>query len=303
MDGGSEIVIKLQRIFLALFAFGSTIALSGCKFAVLDPKGIIAADEKRLLLIAVGLMLIVVIPAIAMTFMFAWKFRASNTKAKYTPDKAHNNALEAVVWGVPCLIIAILATLTWFSSHKLDPYRPLDVAAKPITIQAIALDWKWLFIYPDQKIATVNYLQIPINAPVLFLVTADAPMNSLAIPQLSGQIYAMAGMQTKLNIMANAAGEYRGLSTNFSGDGFSGMRFKVKAGTQQEFEDWVNEVKKSPKMLTMETYNKLAQPSENSPVEYFTVPEQGLYNNIIMKYMMPMENMSENASQHEHHHS
>lgn len=284
-------MIKLRTILFTTFSLATTLLLSGCQLAILDPKGIIAAQQKDLLIDSVLLMLIVVIPAIVLTLLFAWRYRAGNSSAKYSPEWSHSTLLEVIVWSVPCIIIGILAVMTWISSHTLDPYKPLNTTEKPLTIQAIALDWKWLFIYPDQKIATVNFIQIPINVPVRFLITADAPMNSFEMPQLAGQIYAMPGMQTKLNIMANEAGDYRGLSTNFSGLGFSGMRFTIRASSQDSFNQWVENVQKSTQALDNSAYSKLIQPSENNPAEFFTVPNNNLYEFVLMKYMMPMDNM------------
>lgn len=259
--------------------------------AVLNPEGIIAADEKHLLIEAVLLMLIVVIPVVILTIIIAWRYRASNTKAKYEPDWSHNTLLEVVWWTIPIIIIAILATITWISSHRLDPYRPLDVKAKPLTIQVIALEWKWLFIYPEQNIATLNYVQLPVNTPVRFLITSDAPMNSFQIPQLAGQIYAMAGMQTKLNVLANQVGNYRGLSTNYSGDGFNYMNFDAHVSTPDQFNQWVKTVQKSSNKLTMDAYNKLVLPTKDDPVKYFSGVSDNLFNIVIMKFMMPMKDM------------
>ncbi len=282
-------MIKLRNILFTLFSLATTLFLSGCNLGILDPKGIIAADEKRLLIDSVLLMLIVVIPAIVLTLLFAWRYREGNTSAKYDPNWYHSTTLEIIVWTIPCIIIGILAVVTWVTSHTLDPYKPLASNTKPITIQAIALNWKWLFIYPDQKIATINYVQIPVNVPVKFLITADAPMNSFEMPQLAGQIYAMAGMQTKLNIMANEPGDYRGFSSNFSGLGFSDMNFTVRATTQDSFNQWVDNVQQSPQTLTASAYNKLVEPSENNPTQYFSVPNTDLYGLVLMKYMMPMD--------------
>lgn len=289
-------MIKLRHILFTSLFLGLMPLISGCKMVLLDPKGLIAADEKRLLITAVLLMLIIVIPVIVLTLVFAWKYRASNTAAKYTPDWAHSTALEVVWWTIPCIIIAILATITWISSHQLDPYRPLDVKGKPITIEAISLEWKWLFIYPDQHIATVNYVEFPAQVPVRFLITSDAPMNSFQIPQLAGQIYAMAGMKTKLNLIANETGDYSGLSTNYSGAGFSDMKFAVRATSQAEFDQWVKTVKKSSQKLTPDVYNKLAQPSDNDPVGYFSYAPSDLFNNVVMKFMMPMPNTNNNVT-------
>ncbi len=194
--------------------------LAGCNSAILNPKGQIGHDEKQLLITSVVLMLIVVIPVIVMTIAFAWKYRASNTKARYEPDWSHSTAIEVVVWSIPCVIILVLAVLTWRSSHALDPYRPLDSDVKPITIEAVSLDWKWMFIYPDQNIATVNEIAFPVHTPLNFKITSDTVMNSFFIPHLGTMIYAMAGMETKLHLVANEPGEYFGLSTNYSGHGF-----------------------------------------------------------------------------------
>ena len=260
---------------------------------ILDPKGVIAASEKHLLILASLLMLIVVIPVIVLTFVFAWKYRASNTNAKYSPDWDESISLEVVWWAIPCVIIAILGYLTWTSTHKLDPYKPLASKTKPIIIQAIALEWKWLFIYPKQHIATVNYLQIPTHVPIRFLITSDAPMNSLEIPQLAGQIYAMTGMKTKLNLRADEPGRFTGLSTNFSGDGFSTMHFVVRATSEKQFNQWVKKSTRSPTTLTMAEYNKLIKPTSNSPVQYFSAPGNHIFDNAIMKYMGPdMSGMS-----------
>lgn len=279
--------MKLRHVFLTLLSLGSMLVLSGCKMVVLDPQGMIAADEKRLLITAVLLMLIIVLPVIVLIFVISFRYRASNTKAKYTPDWAHSNLLEAIWWTIPIIIIVILATITWISAHRLDPYRPLDVKTKPVTIQVVALEWRWLFIYPDQKIATMDFVEFPVNTPVTFLITSDAPMNSFQIPQLGGQIYAMAGMQTKLHLMASSLGEYQGGSVSFSGDGFANMKFKAKVVDQAAFNAWVKSVKKSPEALTMKTYNALVPPSQDHSVHYYASVQKGLFNDIIMKFMMP----------------
>lgn len=270
-----------------LFFFSATLLLSGCQLDILNPKGIIAIQERNLLIEATLLMLIVVIPVIIMNFIFVWRYRAGKGKGKYTPKWAHNNSLEAVVWAIPCIIIGVLATMTWYSTHQLDPYKPLNVKQKPLVIQAVALNWRWMFIYPNQNIATINYVQIPVHTPVRFLVTSDAPMNSLEIPQLAGQIYAMTGMRTKLNLMANEVGTYRGLSTNFSGEGFSGMHFIVRVDSKNAFENWVAKTKQSKNPLTLNKYKSLAKDSQDESMHFFSSPAKNLFNSIIMKYMKP----------------
>jgi cytochrome o ubiquinol oxidase subunit II len=286
--GGSTTVRKLQRIFLRVISCGWLLLLSGCDAVVLNPKGMIAADEKKLLIDALLLMLIVVIPVIVLTLVIAFKYRASNTKAKYSPNWAHATLLEAGWWIIPIVIICVLATLTWRTTHALDPYKPLDVEGKPITIQVISLDWKWLFIYPEQNIATVNFVEFPVDTPVTFLITSDAPMNSFMIQQLAGQIYSMAGMQTQLHLIADAIGDYNGRSVSFSGDGFAGMTFVARVTSKDTFNQWVQKVKASPNSLTMKAYNQLIKPTENNPVAYYSTVTPNLFNNTIMKYMMPM---------------
>lgn len=275
----SSILVALCMLFVTL--------LSGCEKGVLYPKGMIATDERNLIFTAILLMLIVVIPVFFMTFWFAWKYRESNTRAKYTPDWAHSTVLEVIWWTIPCIIIGVLATITWITTHSLDPYKPLDVPGKPVTIEAVALDWKWLFIYPEENIATVNFVEFPANRPINFKITADAPMNSLWIPQLGGQIYAMTGMQTKLHLIADEPGDYSGGAANFSGPGFSGMHFIARAATEGDFNAWVSEVQHSPNKLSIETYKELEQPSEDNPVTYYSQVEGNLFNAIIMKFMMP----------------
>jgi len=263
--------------------------LSACQFDILNPKGQIAADEKQLLLLSVGLMLVVVVPVILLTLVFAWRYRESNTDAKYLPNWKHSTLLEIVWWSIPCAIIAILGTLTWISTYRLDPYRPLEVAGKKeITIQVVALDWKWLFIYPEQNIATVNYIQVPVGVPVNFRITAEGAMNSLQIPQLGGQIYAMAGMKTQLHLIADHSGDYRGFSANFSGDGFSDMNFILHAGSQKEFENWVRKIKRAPEKMTLGTYQRLARPGVSAHAKYYSSASKDLFDAIVMKSMMPM---------------
>ena len=274
--------------WLSLFA--GTVLLSGCNSALLDPKGQIGLEQRSLILTAFGLMLIVVIPAILMAVGFAWKYRASNKDAKYSPNWSHSNKVEAVVWTVPILIIIFLAVLTWKTTHALEPSKPLAHDEKPITIEVVSMDWKWFFIYPEQGIATVNENAFPANTPVEFKVTSNSVMNSFFIPRLGSQIYAMAGMQTKLHLIANEAGKYDGISSSYSGAGFSGMKFKAIATPDQAgFDAWVAKVKQSPKQLTtMAEFDALAKPTEYHPVEYFSSADPALFVNLINKFMGDM---------------
>lgn len=295
--GDSHTVVKLRNIFSTTMALVLPFLLTGCDAVVLNPKGVVAVDEKHLLITAVLLMLTIVLPVIVLTAVISRRYRASNKAAKYTPDWAHSNMLEAVWWGVPIIIIAILATVTWISTHHLDPHRPLDSDKKPIVIQVVALQWRWLFIYPEQNIATMNYVEFPANVPVTFLITADAPMNSFQIPQLAGQIYAMPGMQTQLHLMANEPGIYNGRSVNFSGDGFSGMAFTATATpTEDDFNKWVATVKSSGTSLTFDAYKQLARPDENTGTQNYSSVQSALFDNVIMKFMMPNAPLQDSVS-------
>jgi cytochrome o ubiquinol oxidase subunit II len=268
-----------------VLTFAMAALLSGCHLTVLDPKGQVAADEKSLIITATLLMLVVVIPVILLTLYFAWKYRESNTAATYMPNWSYSHRIEAVVWAVPCAIILVLGFITWKSTHELDPYKPLESKVKPITIQVVSLDWKWLFIYPDQHIATINEIQFPANTPVNFKITSDTVMNVFFIPQLGSQIYAMAGMQTQVNLIADAPGVYDGLSTNFSGAGFPDMKFTATASSQADFDAWVAKVRASPNKLGLDNYNEISKPSSKDPVKYFSTVEPVLYAAVLDKYM------------------
>ncbi|MEX3633535.1 ubiquinol oxidase subunit II [Paraburkholderia sp. BR14320] len=259
--------------------------LSGCSnLDILNPKGSVGLAERDLIATSVWAMLIVVVPVILMTLFFAWRYRASNRNAEYKPGWTHSTAIEVVVWTIPALIILFLAVLTWKSTHELDPYRPLESEVKPINVEVVALDWKWLFIYPDLGIASVNQLAIPVGTPVNFRITSDTVMNSFFIPQLGGQIYAMAGMQTRLHLIADHAGDYAGLAANFSGKGFSDMKFRTLASSPEEFNAWVEKVRASSDRLDMDRYHAVSEPSEKDPVRYFSTVDPKLFNNIIAKY-------------------
>ncbi|HVS78255.1 MAG TPA: ubiquinol oxidase subunit II [Steroidobacteraceae bacterium] len=267
---------------LRLLPLAAALLLSGCQWAVLDPKGPIGVQERSIILTATVLMLIVVVPVIALILIFAWRYRASNEKAEYRPDWSHSNRIEAVVWLIPCIIILALGVIAWRSSHTLDPYRPLDSKVKPIRIDAVALDWKWLFIYPEQKVATVNQVAFPANVPVEFHITSATVMNAFFIPQLGSQIYAMARMETQLHLLASEPGTYQGLSSNYSGDGFSGMTFKAIAlPSQQGFDAWLAKVKAAPRKLDAASFARLAAPSENNPVEYYSQVQPRLFGDIV----------------------
>jgi cytochrome o ubiquinol oxidase subunit 2 len=271
--------------------------LSGCNAIVLNPKGIIGEKENDLIFDALLLMSIVVIPVIIMTFVFAWKYRASNKKAIYAPKWHHSNAIEAFVWGVPIMIILVLATITWRTTHELDPYKPLNEAGvEPINIEVVALDWKWLFIYPEQNIASVNLVEFPVNVPVHFILTSgDTPMNAFHIPQLGTQIYAMAGMKTHLHLIADERGDYFGRAVNINGKGFSGMQFVARASSMNDFNNWVASVKQSSPELSVDAFKELSKPSEDNPVTTYSAVAEHLFDRLVMSFMMPNMELSDNS--------
>jgi len=269
---------------LGLVPLLGTLLLGGCNMTLLNPTGQVGLEQRNLIITATLLMLLVVVPVIVMTFLFAWKYRASNKDAVYTPKWSHSTKIEVAVWTIPVLIIIALGYITYISTHKLDPYRPIESDVKPVTIEVVALDWKWLFIYPEQGIATVNKIVFPAHTPVNFRITSDAVMNSFFIPGLGGQIYAMAGMTTKLHLIADRNAEMDGISANYSGAGFTGMKFKAIATSQEDFDAWVSEVKKAPKQLEAAEYAALAKPSQNNPVELYSSVTPNLFQTIVDKY-------------------
>jgi cytochrome o ubiquinol oxidase subunit 2 len=277
---------KTARRGLALLTLA---ALAGCNTVVMNPSGDIAKQQADLIVTSVLLMLIIVVPVLFLIVLFAWRYRKS-ANARYEPDWDHSTKLELVIWGAPLLIIIALGLITWISTHKLDPYRPLErldehrpipASTKPLVVQVVALDWKWLFIYPQQHIATVNEVAFPVDVPVNFKVTSDSVMNSFFIPRLGSQIYAMAGMQSQVNLIANQPGTYEGLSANFSGDGFSDMKFSAKATSDAQFRDWVAQVRQAPQTLDNQRFSELSRPSERNPVEYFSKVDPMLYAAIV----------------------
>ena len=229
----------MRYAVLALLVIGAA-TLGGCSEGVLDPKGPIAAAERLILFNAVGIMLAIVIPTVLATLGVAYWFRASNKGASYRPDFKYSGRLELLVWSIPAMTVFLLGGLAWVSSYDLDPPKPIASTAKPVRVQVVSLDWKWLFIYPEQGIATVNQLTIPVGTPVSFELTSSGVMNSFWVPQLGGQIYTMAGMTTRLHLQADHPGTYRGVSANYSGEGFADMRFAVDAVPAGTFAQWVD---------------------------------------------------------------
>lgn len=283
-----RILITAKWLLLPLFVF-----LSGCSlsnYPLVDPAGPVGHVELHLIIVAFLIMLIPVIPVIGMTLWFAWHYRASNEHATYKPEWAHSNKIELVVWMVPFLIVFGLSILSWITTHQLNPYKQLavektDNAATPVRIDVIALDWKWLFIYPDEHIATVNQLVIPVGRPLNIRLTSDTVMTSFFIPRLGTQIYAMAGMRTKLHLMADHTGTFLGENTQISGIGYSKMHFKVKAVSTRDYEAWIAKVRHSPNKLDFTAYSQLERPSLDNPVVYYSaVAPDTLFTDVIAKY-------------------
>lgn len=277
--------------FIILWFIGIVVwYLHAKNFAVLNPRGPVATKQRDLIVTTVLLGLVVVIPVYIMTFAIAWRYREGNKRAKYSPELTGNAFAETLWWGIPTAIILVLSIITWNSSHSLDPHKPLGLTAKPIPVEVVALDWKWLFIYPVQGVASVNEVEFPVGTPVDFYITADAPMNSLWIPQLGSQIYAMPGMMTQLHLVADRLGSYSGSSANISGEGFSGMRFSANAVTQTEFNNWLEIAHSSASGLDMNSYLQLAKPSQYNPVTLYASVKPDLFSKVLLKYMVPGQN-------------
>jgi cytochrome o ubiquinol oxidase subunit II len=261
-----------------LVATGFT-ASSGAE-GVLDPQGPIASAERMILLNSLTIMLVVVVPVIVLTLAFAWWYRASNTRASYQPNWAHSGRIEFVVWSIPALVVLLLAGVAWTGSHDLDPARRLSSSVKPLRVQVVSLDWKWLFIYPDSDVATLNQLIVPAGVPIEFTLTSANVMDAFWVPQLGSQLYTMPGMTTRLNLMAEHVGEYPGLSSNFSGDGFSDMRFVVHAVPAAMFSKWLGITQTQGDALDADAYSKLARTGSDVSVKTYGRVEPGLFDRI-----------------------
>jgi cytochrome o ubiquinol oxidase subunit 2 len=270
----------MRYVLLTFVLIGAT-ALGGCAEGVLDPKGPITFAERQILFNATGIMLAIVVPVMFATLGVAFWFRASNERARYRPDFKYSGRIELLVWSIPLMTVLLVGTVAWVSSYDLDPPRPIASSAKPVKVQVVSLDWKWLFIYPEQGIASVNQLTIPVGTPVSFELTSSGVMNSFFVPQLAGQIYTMAGMVTHLNLQADYPGSYRGASANFSGDGFADMHFNVDAVPPETFANWVASTRGAGRVLDAQAYADLVKPSK--AVAPFTYPSiaPGLFAGIL----------------------
>jgi cytochrome o ubiquinol oxidase subunit 2 len=309
-------VKSLSRLKIWLTAIPLALLTSGCNWVVMSPSGDIAVQQRDLVLIATGLMLLIIVPVIVATLFFAFHYRHSNKTARYEPKWDHSVGLELLIWGAPLLIIIALGALTWTSTHLLDPYRPLgrikpdtptlannvpvgnlvdtqqagngaNGAGKPLEVQVVALDWKWLFIYPEYGIATVNELAAPVDRPIRFQLTSSSVMNAFYIPALAGMIYTMPGMQTTLNAVINKPGDYQGLSSNYSGAGFSGMRFRFHGVDDAGFNAWIAQIKQRGGGLNRASYLQLEKPSEKVPVRYYNAVEANLFKRVVEQCVQP----------------
>jgi cytochrome o ubiquinol oxidase subunit 2 len=260
----------------------AAVLITSCRQAgVLDPQGPIASAERLLLINSTAIMLVVVVPVILATLGFAWWYRSSNPRAGRAPDRAYEGRIEFVVWSIPALVVILLSGVNWIGSHQLDPRAPIPADAKPLQVDVVALDWKWLFIYPDQGVAAVNQLVIPAGTPVHFRLTSATVMNSFFVPQLGSQIYTMGGMTTHLHLLADKPGEYPGFSANFSGDGFSDMRFIARAVPAGDFDGWVARARGSGSVLDDTGYAELAKPSQAVPPATYRSVEPKLFDRIL----------------------
>ena len=282
--------------FRSLLLLPIALLLAGCDTVLLNAPGDVAAQQGRLIVVSTVLMLLIIVPVIALTLVFAWRYRQANTEAAYEPDWGHSTALELVIWAAPLLIIIALGAVTWISTHTLDPYRALrridadrgvSSATAPLIVQVVALDWKWLFIYPELGIATVNELAAPVDVPITFKITASSVMNSFYIPALAGQIYAMPSMETQLHAVINKPGEFDGFSANYSGAGFSDMRFKFHGMSNADFQKWVQAAKASGSMLNRDAYLQLEKPSKREPVKHYASFDTELYGRILNRCVAP----------------
>lgn len=272
--------LRYSSVLIAVF-------LAGCHPAVLDPRGPVGLADRTILIDSLLIMLAIVVPTIVATLGFAWWFRASNTKAVYWPQWAYSGQLELIVWAIPLMVIILLGGVAWIGAHSLDPAEPLASDHKPLQVQVVSLDWKWLFIYPEQHIASVNQLVLPAGVPVQFSLTSASVMNAFFIPQLGSMIYTMNGMATRLNLQADAPGEFMGLSSHYSGDGFSDMHFQVHAETEDEFNAWVKATQAKGPVLDDQSYARLARQSIGTAPFTYRSADPGLFDAIVTQKLPP----------------
>ena len=258
---------------------------------ILDPQGPIGAAEKTILIDSLGIMLAIVLPTIVAIFAFAFWFRASNTRASYLPNWKYSGRIELVVWSVPALTVILLGGVAWLGAHHLDPPKPIEGPSEPLTIQAVSLDWKWLFIYPDHKVATINTLTVPAGVTLQFQLTSASVMNAFFIPQLGSMIYTMNGMATRLNLRADATGTFQGLSAQFSGDGFADMHFDVHVVSPEQFSKWAQDASNAGKSLDERSYQQIAKPSMKNEPEIYRLADPDIFASVVSQKLPPSPGM------------
>jgi cytochrome o ubiquinol oxidase subunit 2 len=292
--------VKLLFLGLVGFALVLWVLLKGTDIALLNPKGLIAGEQYSLLLLSTAVLFGVAVPTLFLFYYFAWKYRETNDKAAYDPATRHGKASLIIWWAIPSVVFVVLSVVMWSATHRLEPKKPIVADKETITIQVVAMRWKWLFIYPEQKIATVNFVQIPKDTPVQFQLTADeAPMSSFWIPHLSGQLYAMTGHVNRLNLMADAPGDYPGSSAEINGAGFAGMKFIARVSSEEVYNSWVKDVQVNSAVLGSSEYQQLVRPSENNLVAFYQLADENLYDKVVMKYMASHDHHTN--SQHTEH--
>lgn len=293
---GDELVVpiscQLKRMSLCAAA---TVGLSGCAGGVLDPQGPIGAGNRIILLNSLAVMLVIVIPTLIALLAFAWMFRSTNRRAHYNPEFTYSGRIELIVWSIPTLTILFLGGLIYYGSYHLDPRRPIESSQRPLDVQVVALDWKWLFLYPDQGVGTVNQLVIPAGVPVHFRLTSASVMNTFFVPQLGSMVYVMNGMQTELHLQADREGDYFGLSAHFSGDGFSDMNFRVRAVSADAFASWASSLHGNG-ILDANAYRALARQSINMPPVFFGQVDPDLFNKVLRQTLPPGPGPAETAA-------
>ncbi|GAB3789203.1 ubiquinol oxidase subunit II [Dyella agri] len=284
-------VKRLRGLLLSPLAL-----LGGCHLALLDPSGDIARQQSDVMIVTTLIIALIVVPVLVAIGVIAWRYRASNKKAVYDAEWDHSPQLELVVWAAPLLIIIAIGAISWIGTHQLDPYRPLDRVAKgqpvaadtqPLEVDVVSLRWKWLFFYPQYGVATVNQLAAPVDVPIRFKLTSDAMMDAFSVPDLAGMIYTMPGMQTVLHAVINKPGQYQGFSANYSGSGFTDMRFSFDGMSQRDFDDWIAKVRAGSGDLDRKAYDQLRQPERNAPVQYYARFEPDLYTRILNRCADP----------------
>lgn len=303
-DEKKRVIKRAIQVFASSFIAVALIGIfvfvtQGRDIPVLNPQGEIANQQYTLILITVVLGMFVIIPVFILLFTIAWKYRAGNKKAKYEPDLEGNTALEVLWWVIPFLIILVLAIITHISTHALDPYKELKSDKKAVTVQVVSLKWNWLFIYPENGTATLNYMNIPEKTPINLTLTSDSPMNSFWVPALAGQVYTMSGMSTKLHLMADKVGTYNGSTANISGEGYADLRFKVNSMSEADFKTWIEKAAHSSNMLTMKSYQEITDAHEHMSDTTYMLMATGLYDSIVMKYMHSEKQDNKQTEEHE----